>query len=681
MPLKAGLKYINKHQWLIPLIGILLAYLPLLSSIMSLKNDTTVLSYPIFYYFSSQIHHGIFPFWHYNMHLGFALYADPGTPFLNPLFWLFALIGNSISIYSFYIFIHLLIGVYGMYLLSKQLGFENRTSSILSIAYIAGGYFVSHLQHSNHIVECTYLPWVINYLFALFKKPCFKNAVLLGLFFYLFTISGYPGFAIGMPYFIIILGIGYFIVSPTKKTIKQNSKALLLFGLSVLIAVILCLPFLNALYHNLENFQRSSVFTGGSYLHEGGASPALGLISFILPLASVVQKTPFASSDISWNNMYFGLVPFIFLLSALKYKNIRSLLPHLLVIAFFLDMSFEGQIKQLFFKIPLLNFLRYNGGLRIYAILSFLIIAGTALNNYFSEEKPLIIKHKKIIKVLLFIISITFLSAFIIGIINHQLLLNTKDGFVKAILHIGFIPAVLLQSAYVIIMLLLIKKWIHQKHKLLLLAIADIIICFWVNLPFTGLSIKSMPSIKKDIEASTKYIQNIQGYEIITKELQQPAVNHVVYAPALMSNKVGVIPLHAYPSGKKTYFDFVEKNGFNYFNHRPVCFLFSDSLKALPYTIDAANMFIQCSTSVEDTLYIHQNFDKNWYAFSNNNPLKIEVWQNTFMKIILPSNTNNITLKYQDAISNKLLFIPFIGIITIAIYFLILYFKRKNSHT
>lgn len=677
MPLKACFKYINKHQWLIPLIGILLAYFPLLSSVMSLKNDTTVLSYPIFYYFSSQIHHGIFPFWHYNMHLGFALYADPGTPFLNPLFWLFAIIGNSISIYAFYIITHLLIGLYGMYLLGKQFGFNNKTNSIVAIAYVAGGYFVSHLQHANGIIECAYLPFVVNYLYALFKKPCIKNSILLGLFFYLFTISGYPGFAIGMPYFIAILGTGYFITSTTKNTIKQNSKALLLFGLSLLIAVLLCLPFLLALYNNVENFQRGSVFTGDTYLHEGGSSPTLGLISFILPLASVVQKTPFASSDISWNNMYIGLVPFIFLLSALKYKNIRSLLPHLLVVAFFLDMSFEGQIKQLFFKLPLLNFLRYNGGLRIYAILSFLIIAGTALQNYFSEEKPLVEKQKLIVKILLLIVSVTFLSALIIGIINHQLVLNVNDGFAKAILNIGFTSVVLLQSAYVILMMLLIKKWLYQKQKILLLAIADIIICFWINLPFTGLSIKSMPSIKKDIEASTKYIQSIQGYEIITQEQQQSAINHVVYAPALMSNKIGVIPLHAYPSGKKTYFDFVEKNGFDYFNHRPVCFLFSNSSKALPYNINAANMIIQCSTSVEDTLYIHQNFDKNWQAFSNNKLLKIEVWQNTFMKIIIPANTKNITLKFKDDTTSKLLFLPLIGCFVIAIYLSSQFFKRK----
>ncbi|MBX2932167.1 MAG: hypothetical protein KF781_09495 [Chitinophagaceae bacterium] len=682
MSFSTAFKYINKHSWLIPLLGIALAYFPLISSVMSIKNDSCVLSYPIFYYFSIQLHNGIFPFWHFNMHLGFSLLADPGTPFLNPLFWLFALASSSISMYVLYILLHLFLGGYGMYLLSKQLGFEQKTSSILSVAYIAGGYFVAHLQHSNHIIECTYLPFVINYVYALFKKPCFKNAVLLGLFFYLFTISGYPGFAIGMPYYILMLGVGYLFSSTPKTIFYQYKKPILLFIISVLIAVILCIPFLYALYNNLENFQRGSAFTGNDYLDEGGASPFLGMISFVLPLASVVQKSPFPSSDMAWNNMFIGIVPLIFLLTALKYKHIRSLLPHIIAILFFLDISFEGQIKQLFFKLPLLNFLRYNGGLRIYAMLSCLIIAGTALNHYFTEEKPIIKRQKLIIQYLLIIVGITFFIGLIIGLYKHQLMLNTKDGFVKSILHIGFTPAIVLQSMYVIIMLLFIKKWLHNKRRLLILAIADIIICFWINLPFSGLSIKSMPSIKKDIAASMQYMQSKQGYYVISTEEQQVAVNHVVYAPALISNKIGVIPPHAYPSGKKTYFEFVEKNGLDYFNNRPVCFLQSATLKALPYTINAENMYIQCATINEDILYIHQNFDKNWYAFTNNHqPLKIEVWQNTFMKIILPSNTNNITLKYQDAMSNKLLFIPFIGVITIAIYFLILYFKRKNSHT
>ena len=493
------LKFINKNKWLIPLIGFLLAYFPLISSVMSIKNDSCVLSYPIFYFFSSQLHNGIIPFWHYNMHLGFSLYADPGTAFFNPFFWLFALVGNSISVYVWYILLHVLFAAYGMYLLAKQLGFEHKTRTILSVAYIAGGYFVAHLQHSNAIIESAYLPFVINYLYALFKTPTFKNSILLGLFFYLFTVSGYPGFAIGMPYYIAILGVGYLITNYGKNIFRKNIQPALLFVVSIVIAVLLCLPFLYGIYSNFENFQRGTTFSGNTYLFEGGASPALGFMSFILPLTSVVKSTPFPSSDMAWNNMYLGLIPFIFFIAALKFKNLKTLLPHLIVVAFFLDISFEGQIKQLFFKLPLLNFLRYNGGLRIYAMLSLLIIAGTILNDYFTTEKYDTTRLKNIIKYFLIIIIATFFTAIMYGIFNNEFTRNTNENIVKQILNIGFFPALVLQSFYVFIVLLLAKKWLHNKRKLFLLAIADIILCFWINLPFSGLSIQSMPTITKDI--------------------------------------------------------------------------------------------------------------------------------------------------------------------------------------
>lgn len=673
------LKFINKNKWLIPLIGFLLAYFPLISSVMSIKNDSCVLSYPIFYFFSSQLHNGIIPFWHYNMHLGFSLYADPGTAFFNPFFWLFALVGNSISVYVWYILLHVLFAAYGMYLLAKQLGFEHRTRTILSVAYIAGGYFVAHLQHSNAIIESAYLPFVINYLYALFKTPTFKNSIFLGLFFYLFTVSGYPGFAIGMPYFIAMLGIGYLITSYGKNIFRKNIKPALLFVVSIVIAVLLCLPFLYGIYSNFENFQRGTTFSGNTYLFEGGASPALGFMSFILPLTSVVKSTPFPSSDMAWNNMYLGLIPFLFFIAALKFKNLKTLLPHLIVVAFFLDISFEGQIKQLFFKLPLLNFLRYNGGLRIYAMLSLLIIAGTVLNDYFTTEKYDTTRLKNIIKYFLIIILVTLVSAVIYGIFNNEFTRNTNENIVKQILNIGFFPALLLQSFYVFIVLLLAKKWLHNKRKLWLLAIADIVLCFWVNLPFSGLSIQSMPAITKDIEASTNYVNSFTHNNIITEKEQNPAVNHVVFAPALMSKKVGTIPLHAYPSGKKSYFDFIAQNGFDYFNNKPFCYLFSAQQQALPYTINAATIEINCSTLQDDTLFIHQNFDKNWKAYTAEKPLQISLWQNTFMKITLPPHTKNVSLVFKDSIENKLMFLPLIGCCVIAIYLFINFIKRKKE--
>lgn len=680
MYLESVIKYIKQRKWIIPLLGVVIAYMPLISNIMSIKNDSCVLSYPIFYYFSSQLNNGSIPFWHFNMHLGFPMYADPGTPFLNPFFWLFAIIGSSIHIYVFYILIHLAFGAIGMYLLGRQLGFEKKTRIILSIAYIAGGYFVAHLQHSNHIIECTYLPFVVNYLYALFKNPTLKNSVLLGLFFYLFTISGYPGFAIGMPYYIAIIALGFILNKHAFQIIKSNTKPIGLFVLSILLAIILCSPFLYALFINVENFQRSSAFSGDSYLFEGGASPVLGLMSFVLPLTSVVKNSPFISSDMAWNNMFIGIVPFIFFIAAIKVKNLKFILPHLIAIAFFLDISFEGQIKQLFFKLPLLNFLRYNGGLRIYAMLSMLIVSGYALNNYFNNKKPNTKLLIKIYKVLLLLISTTAIIILFYGLINNSFSINHNQNWVKKILNIQIIPAILIQSLYVIMVLLLVKKFIHHKRKLFFIALADVILCFWINLPFSGLSIKSMPSITKDIEASKTYINQQNNFLILSDSLQKPAVNHVVFAPALLSNKIGVIPPHAYPSGKKTYFEFIEKNGLNYFNNKPVCFLYSNTTNALAYKINSESMRIECFTKQPDTLYIHQNFDAHWTAFSNNNELSIYKWQNNFMKIALPANTKNVKLIYKDTVINKLLFVPIVGIIFISI-FLIYSFRKDKKHT
>ncbi|HNN30435.1 MAG TPA: hypothetical protein PKJ70_00940, partial [Chitinophagaceae bacterium] len=353
------------------------------------------------------------------------------------------------------------------------------------------------------------------------------------------------------------------------------------------------------------------------------------------------------------------------------------ILPHLMAIAFFLDISFEGQIKQLFFKLPLLNFLRYNGGLRIYAMLSMIIVAGYTINNFFITEKLDTKRLVTIIKILFIIVSAVLVTTIIYSLINHSFIFNNEGSLAKKILHINLSQAIILQSVYVLIVLFFFKKWINNKRSVLLIALVDIIICFWVNLPFSGLSIKSMPTITRDIEASSKFINEQQSFTIQTDSVLKPAINHVVYAPALLSNKVGVIPPHAYPSGKKTYFEFIEKNGLNYFNNKPTCFLQSKNTVALPYTINAESIKIECSTTQQDTLIIFQNFDKNWKAYSNNNMLTITQWKNNFMQIILPANTKNIQLIYNDNAINKLLFVPIIGLLTIL--FILLYTYKKNN--
>src|SRR5690349_1197958 len=96
-----------------------LAYLPLWSFLMSIKNDALTLSYPPFYFFSSQLAAGHIPWWHFNLHLGFPLHADPGFPFWSPITWLWSAFGSGVHSYTLLIFFYVLISGVGVIKLAK----------------------------------------------------------------------------------------------------------------------------------------------------------------------------------------------------------------------------------------------------------------------------------------------------------------------------------------------------------------------------------------------------------------------------------------------------------------------------------------------------------------------------------------------------------------------------------
>jgi hypothetical protein len=672
----------KKYPFLIAATAIVIAYIPLLSGIMSVKNDTIVLSYPIFHYFSTHIQEGILPLWHYNMHLGFAMYADPGTPFINPFFILFALAGKSVFIYTAYLLFHIYLGTYGMYLLGKQLQFKPILAAILAVAYTAGGYFVSHLQHSNHIVECTYLPFVINYLYAIFNKPSLKKCLLLALAFYLFTVGGYPGFYIALPYYIVILAFGYVLAARKKGNFAFTNykKPLMLIAGSGVIAFILCSPYLYGLFSNFSNFQRGNSFTGNEYLEKGGIR-FLSMLSFLWPLTNAVKETPFHASDICWNNMFIGIVPFVFIVTALrklKSYNLTLILPHLIAAIFFTVISFEGNLKIIFTKLPLLNFLRYNGGLRVYAVLSLLVIAGYLINQYLSDENPKAKLYVSAVKPMLIVVIFICIATLLWKLLLPNNTVSTANSLVKQILNIPFTHALVLQSFYVILILFLVSKLYYKKKWLLALTLIDVIICFFINLPFTGLSIKSTPRIVTDIATAVKMV-NKPTQQLITLKNQQAALNHVMVAPILYCNRVGLIKAHDYPSGKKSYFHFLESIDSNYFNNKPVCFLASDTTKALNYSINAQKINIECYNTSKDTLYIYQNYDIHWQANSNSTNLNIQPWQGTFIQIPLSEKTNNIILQYKDPLFINLFIISFSSLTTIVITLLLLYYKKRKN--
>src|SRR5436305_13009828 len=81
--------------YLLLLLILFIAYLPLSTFYFGMKNDAFSDNFPNKYFLSEALHAGTLPLWNPYLNFGFPIYADPGFAFWNPVTWLFAFAGYS----------------------------------------------------------------------------------------------------------------------------------------------------------------------------------------------------------------------------------------------------------------------------------------------------------------------------------------------------------------------------------------------------------------------------------------------------------------------------------------------------------------------------------------------------------------------------------------------------------
>jgi hypothetical protein len=609
-----------------------IAYFPLWSFMMSIKNDALTLSYPPFYFFCQQLASGHMPWWHFNIHLGLPLHADPGFPFWSPITWLWALFGGGLHSYTLLIYFYVLIAGIGMIKLTKWFGFSEPVQLMLGITFSVSGFFSAHLQHPHYIFEAAFVPFVLLFFLQLLFQPNIRHSIYLAISIFFLVNSGYPSFTISALYFFTILLICFLIFKRTELQVMNIFKALLI---SLIIAILLCLPAIYSVYQFYPFFNRS-ISPGENYLGSGGMT-IRSLLSFLFPLASVSDPA-FFGTDRAWSNIYIGILPLIFLIYALRYTTNQFKYPLIISGAFMLMASMQGNFKSLLNSIlPFFNKMHSNGGLRIYFIVSALIISGMGAEHYLKYVKEK--QFKKIVSVLiiLFVISISIALIFM-----H----NTSTWNIDNIKNLPVTTAILIQSILGLIIAAILKT--YSKKIILITGICEIIIAFIINIPFTGLGTKSTAYVQNHIDSLVKHNahqkDNTIHYDSATKR------DAFINDPVLFNNKIAISRPSTYPSGFSNYAAFIKKEGLEKLNlQQPVLSLkdFEDNHQQLELERITAYgdeiSFTANSKHDNDTLVILQNFYPNWKYYIKDSKVQQYPALETFTGI--KTNSGSFTIK------------------------------------
>lgn len=592
-----------------------LGFLPMTGLLMGLKNDALKVSYPVYRYMSEALQAGNIPWWHYNLQLGFPLHADPGSLFWNPLLWLFAFLGSSLQVYTYFIWLHVLVGAIGFYQLMRFFSLDAFSGVCFALVFVFSGYYVAHIQHPNYLIEAAWVPWVLLFVLRIFHLPRWRYTAGLAVTLFFLVNSGYPAFPVGMAYFILFLLAALIIRHKSHAQPLKLLHVVLHYLAAVSLSVLMCLPYLISLAEVLPYYYRAeNSAIAETFMYQGGMNGS-SLVALLFPMATGVEGS-FWGTDISWINIYTGSLVFMMSVSLLFSRRWADLWPYYLTGIFFFLISWQGEMKTyIFSRLPLLGYFRNNGAFRIFFILSQLILVAQFCQGI--SDSALQRLQRIFIRVLLVLYLFAGAAALyqMIHLQGAELFRQWLDAWRRS--HVISKELLLLINCSVMALFWAVYRLVPFSRKNGMQVIAlDVYLNFLLCLPFTGLGIYSTAAAAKAIEQwrSRESLQNE-----LPGEWAKITGNHIpskyVAHPALYLHRAAIHDLYGYPSVFSNVVLLWGAHGEKLpLAVKPVQWKHSDgaSGKVVRSEYSPVSMAFQFSEHVADTLLVAQNHYPHW---------------------------------------------------------------------
>lgn len=477
--------------YLLLFLTAVLAMLPLAQFIHPLKYDFIDQAYPWKYFIGECLQEGILPLWNPYQLLGSPIHADPQSSAWYPVTWFFGyLFGYSIYTISIDFLLHIFLAGMGMFYMARILKFREETAFIMGVSYMLSGFFIGNAQHFMWIISGTWIPFIIGAFLQLRNDPSFRSAIRLGLAFFMIMTGGYPAFIVLLLYFLAAVFILFAVEYFRKKEYHElftYSKYLIFSGIyTILIGMVVLI----SVYFLQDTITRGDGVTLRQALF--GAFTPQSFISFILPFASI-RDMEFYGTDLSMSNAYIGILTLVFFLAGLSIKRTKLVNVFLAWGIFCLAASVGSALplrEFLYDYVPFMNMFRFPALFRVFFILSFIVVAGYAFDEWMKNPGFIALKLRiSIFLVIALVIGFMIYSIFqgelhMIDFIKNQLLYFSESSTIaQHVIFQGTIQLILLT-----LILLLITKWRLKKYALaglLLITGADMMLATRWNSPYT----------------------------------------------------------------------------------------------------------------------------------------------------------------------------------------------------
>ncbi len=326
-----------------------------------------------------------FPLWNPFYCGGNPLLANPQSVFLSP-FFLFVLLFGTVLGLKIEIIAYLVLGLFGMFLLSRKMGLKIIPSYFSAVVFMFSSWFaVRVLVGHTTFFPFALLPWA--FLFYLYSEEKKYFVLLSALIMAVMFLSGgiYPFY-----FSALFLGLYALFESFEKKSMKPIGVVLLIFLFAILFSSVKLIPMLEFaqglsqqdIQHNSFQIELKGLLSRDQDLVRNDAVNGRSLVNDALSTKS---------GEVAWGwheySAYIGIIAIILaLVSILNYKKSWKLL---LVSAFFFVLSLGDfspiPLWDLAKQLPLLGALHGPSRLMIMFVFCIALLAGKAL----SDIKPI----------------------------------------------------------------------------------------------------------------------------------------------------------------------------------------------------------------------------------------------------------------------------------------------------
>jgi hypothetical protein len=652
--------------YLLLLIVLLLAYLPLSSLHFAMKNDAFSDNFPDKFFLSQSLHAGIFPLWNPYMNFGFPIYADPGFAFWNPITWLFAAIGYSAYTLTIEVLLYIYLSGIFMFRLGRWLKFSLPVAFAVACMYMCSGFFVGSIQYINFITAAAFLPLLIQSFLKLIYNPRFYNSVIFSLSFAFVAMGGHPAIPFASIYLLIFLFIGIIIFQ--RNCITNLRNFFFCLSAAIILFLIISSPALYS-YASIWNvYGRNSPQQHFEITNIGFSVSSF--ISFLFPF-STNAHTSFFSNDVAMRNAYFSLPGLGAVLFAIKTKN--KLVYCFLFTAFiFFILSLGGNFKETIYQhLPLLNYIRTNGEYRVFVILLLCIVSGFGLEQIINSKES-VIKLRIIFRYVIaaclvgLILTAIFFKNNIINFFSITFAAHFSANLIKDFFQNLNFPVALIISLVIAIfisLLIILKKSFSTKY-LVAIIMVDLIINTCICLPVTGVGSATVQQVQSFYNNNPAGIPTppliaVKDIDTLNEKLTGLFGNVTYY-----NKRIGTTRLTDYPSYFMSTDNFFKSPKNEFVLNKPYLFLLNDSsnhsIKVQHFDPQKIILTVQLQTN--DSLIFLQNNYKFWKAFDNKKLLPIATAFSAFISVPLSPGQHTIEFIYKDS---NLLFYCILSAITL----------------